>query len=122
MASLFDNNVVIPDPLERTVNTIIKATSQTLLLMEQRHQTAFNAFWNSPDATPQDIADALKAKGIPTASLFQLGAVLVDLINTAKPGTIPVENYKPKHSVEISASTGDVTILEDTTGTVTVVA
>ena len=114
MASLFDNNVVIPDPLERTVNTIIKATSQTLLLMEQGHQTAFNAFWNSPDA--------MKAKGIPTTSLFQLGAVLVDLINTAKPGTIPVENYKPKHSVEISASTGDVTILEDTTGTVTVVA
>lgn len=121
MANLFDT-VSQPQIQDVMADNIIKLSENLFQQMVTIHQSIYNMVWNNKTVSPQQILDAIQNKGVPAGLIFSMGGNLVNLINSSKPGTLSVENYKPKKSVSISKSTGAVTVdMNDDSGTITLV-
>lgn len=120
--SAFEPIINEPPIAEKATDSIIQTCNSVYNYLKTIQQQLYQGFWFAGIVNPQEICDVLKAKGIPPALFFQLNAQLVELINTAKPGTIPEQLARAQKAVTISLSTGDVTIdMNDDSGTITYV-
>jgi len=105
--SILDNNPQNPvDRAVRVANNIKGSTRQTFQMMTNAFNMGSKNFWNNPQATPTQIAEAL---GTDAKEAFELHYALGQLINSIKPDSIQ----------EGWAAIGQFTMNED--GTVTII-
>ena len=84
--SILDNNPQSPvDKAARVANNIKGSTRQTFQMMTNAFNMGSKNFWNNPQATPTQIAEAL---GTDAKEVFELHYALGQLINSIKPESI----------------------------------
>ena len=104
--SILDNNPQNPvDKAVRVASNIKGSTRQTFQMMTNAFNMGSKNFWNNPQATPTQIAEAL---GTDAKEVFELHYALGLLINSIRPESIQ----------EGWAAIGQFTMNED--GTVTI--
>ncbi len=78
-----------PMPRAKQVATNLRNRTRHLFdVCRGEYGQLFNDFWHSDGATPQEIADEL---GADAPELLRLSRLLLEMLNTAKPGSVLVE-------------------------------
>jgi hypothetical protein len=110
---MITHNIPPPDLANETARYLLDTMEQESQRRIAVHKRAFDAFWNSPDATPQQIAAAMGTAG---ASFFKLAGENIEHLSrsaTLVGGTLtdymaPAE-WQPPKTVTINTD-GTVTI------------
>lgn len=81
MSLIVNPTPVILTPAQRSANQIKQQVTSLYNNMNQTYQNLYKLFWNDP-------VNISKELGTDAASLFVLSEVLINAVNSAKPGTI----------------------------------
>jgi len=79
---VFDNNVTTEDKAKEVADSLISITKNTFDKILLAYTNGVQTFWNNPQATPQEISDAL---GTDASEVFSLHYKLGELIATVNP-------------------------------------
>jgi hypothetical protein len=114
MSILDSDSEILIDKTIIVASNIKEATKQTFQIMVNAFNTGSKMFWNNPDATPLEIAQAL---GSDAREVFELHYALGLLVNSIKPERIQ-EGWGVIGQFTMNED-GTVTIIEPTTTTTT---
>lgn len=89
---------------------IIQDSRRAFSQMKLTFNSSINTLWNSSNATPQEILDALASQGGSAAELFALSNAMVDMMNTFAAANI-TEIVPAKYTYTINQD-GTVTLTE----------
>ena len=85
MSILDDSNNLPTSEAQSCANNIVEQARNTFNLMASSFNYGSNIFWNNPNLTPTEIAEAL---GSNAREVFQLHYMLGQLISNIKPDVI----------------------------------
>lgn len=79
---VFDNNATTEDKAKEAADSLVKITKNTFDKILVAYTNGAQTFWNNPQATPQEISDAL---GTDASEVFSLHYKLGEIIATVNP-------------------------------------
>lgn len=112
MTILAQNRTDPVAPAQRIATRIVNQTARAATMLIQQWEQGFDALWNNPQATPEEI---LAEMGTDAAEVFELSTAMIGLMSNILPSKLPDEWTRIQAKIAAKPAT---TVNED--GTVTI--
>ena len=73
------------EKLSENLKELLRSNEATFVNLSQGIQRSFDLVWNTPEFTPQEIIDALEARGISALAMFTTSAQLQAVMKSTNP-------------------------------------